>query len=88
MLRQHAARAGVTARIDLNAADLLGKVALVATGHGIALVPGVLASTLRADVIPPTLVNPPTRGSYAILPHHDPHPAAHLLLRQLMMSFR
>jgi DNA-binding transcriptional LysR family regulator len=33
LLRQHAARAGVIARIDLNAADLPGKVALVATGR-------------------------------------------------------
>jgi hypothetical protein len=62
MLRQHAASAGVTARIDLNATDLPGKVALVATGHAIALVPGV--------------------------PRRDPHPAAPLLLRQLLMSFR
>ena len=38
LLRQHAARAGVTARIDLNAADLPGKIALVATGHAVALV--------------------------------------------------
>jgi DNA-binding transcriptional LysR family regulator len=88
LLRQHAARAGVTARIDLNAADLPGKIALVATGHAIALVPGVLAPTLRADVATVALVNPPTRGIYAILPRHDPHPSAPLLVRQLMVSFR
>jgi DNA-binding transcriptional LysR family regulator len=88
LLRQHAARAGVTARIDLNAADLPGKIALVATGHAIALVPGVLATTLRADVTTLALVNPPTRGIYAVLPRHDPHPSAPLLLHQLMMSFR
>ena len=50
LLRQHAARAGTVARIDLHAADLPGKIALVATGHAIALIPGVLATTLRADV--------------------------------------
>jgi DNA-binding transcriptional LysR family regulator len=88
MLRQHAARAGVVARIDLNAADLHGKVALVATGHAVALVPGVLAATLRADVTTLPLVDPPTRGIYAVLPRHDPHPAAPLLVRQIMTTFR
>jgi DNA-binding transcriptional LysR family regulator len=88
LLRQHAARAGVTARIDLNAADLSGKIALVATGHAIALTPGVLAATLRPDVTTLALVNPPTRGIYAVLPCRDPHPSAPLLLHQLMMSYR
>jgi DNA-binding transcriptional LysR family regulator len=88
LLRQHAARAGVTARIDLTAADLPGKIALAATGHAIALAPGVLATTLRPDVTTVALVNPPTRGIYAILPRHDPHPSAPPLLDQLTMSFR
>jgi DNA-binding transcriptional LysR family regulator len=87
LLRKHAARAGVTARIDLNAADLPGKIALVATGHAIALTPGVLAATLRPDVTTLALVDPPTRGIYAILPSRDPHPSALPLLRQLMTSF-
>ena len=86
LLRQHAARAGVTARIDHNSADLPGKIALVATGHAIALVPGVLASTLRPDVTTVALVNPPTRGIYALLPRHDQHPSAPLLLRELMTA--
>jgi hypothetical protein len=34
------------------------------------------------------LVNPPTRGIYAVLPRHDPHPSAPLLARQVMSSFR
>jgi DNA-binding transcriptional LysR family regulator len=88
LLRQHAARAGITVRIDLDAADLPGKIALVATGHAIALVPGVLATALRPDVAALALVNPPARGIYAVLPRHDPHPSAPLLLHQLMMSFR
>jgi DNA-binding transcriptional LysR family regulator len=88
LLRQHAARAGAIARIDLNAADLPGKIALVATGHAIALIPGVLATTLRADVTTLPLVNPPTRGIYAILPRHDPHPSAPLLLHHIKTSFR
>lgn len=85
LLRQHAARAGVTARIGHHSADLPGKIALVATGHAIALVPGVLAAMLRADVATVALVNPPTRGIYALLPRHDQHPSAPLLLRQLMV---
>jgi DNA-binding transcriptional LysR family regulator len=88
LLRQHAARAGAVARIDLHAADLPGKIALVATGHAVALVPGVLATTLRADVTTLALVNPPTRGIYAVLPRYDPHPAAPLLLDQVTRSFR
>jgi len=87
LLRQHAARAGVTARIDLTAADLPGKMALVATGHAIALIPGVLACALRADVTTVALVDPPTRGIYTITPRRDPHPAAEPLLDQLMTAF-
>jgi DNA-binding transcriptional LysR family regulator len=86
LLRQHAARAGVTARIDLNAADLPGKIALVATGHAIALTPGVLAATLRPDVTTRALLDPPTRGIYAVLPGRDPHPSALRLLHQLMTA--
>ncbi|MBD0420068.1 LysR family transcriptional regulator [Streptomyces sp. TRM S81-3] len=76
LLRQHAARAGVSARIDLTAADLLGKLALVATGHAIALIPGVLTCALRTDVTTVTLVDPPTRGIYTITPRRNPHPWA------------
>ncbi|MGW6538019.1 LysR family transcriptional regulator [Streptomyces sp. NPDC055051] len=80
LLRQHAARAGLVARIDLAAADLLGKLALVATGHAVALVPGVLTRALRTDVTTVRLVDPPTRGIYAVTPRRDPHPAAAPLL--------
>lgn len=88
LLRQHAARAGVTARIDLTAADLLGKMALVATGHAIALIPGVLTCALRTDVTTVALVDPPTRGVYTITPRRDPHPSAAPLLEQLATAFR
>jgi DNA-binding transcriptional LysR family regulator len=88
LLRQHAARAGVTVRIDLHAADLPGKIALVATGHAIALVPGVLVSALRADVTILGLIDPPTRGIYAILPRHGQHPSAPLLADQLTRALR
>ncbi|GAP47245.1 LysR family transcriptional regulator [Streptomyces azureus] len=87
LLRQHAARAGVSARIDLTAADLLGKLALVATGHAIALIPGVLACALRTDVTTVSLVDPPTRGIYTITPRRDPHPSAALLLDRLAAAF-
>jgi DNA-binding transcriptional LysR family regulator len=88
LLRQQAARAGIKVGIDLRAADLPGKIALVATGHAIALIPGVLAAALRADVTTVALVNPPVRGIYGILPGQDPHPTAPLLLRHIMMSFQ
>ncbi|MEU8591484.1 LysR family transcriptional regulator [Streptomyces sp. NPDC048664] len=87
LLRQHAARAGVTARIDLTAADLLGKMALVATGHAIALIPGVLTGALRTDVTAVALVDPPTRGIYTIMSSRDPHPSAAPLFSQLTAAF-
>ncbi|MEU2923523.1 LysR family transcriptional regulator [Streptomyces sp. NPDC007251] len=87
LLRQHAVRAGVSARIDLTAADLPGKLALVATGHAIALIPGVLTSALRADVTTVGLVDPPTRGIYTITPRRDPHPCAAPLLELLSTAF-
>ncbi|MBW8796197.1 MAG: LysR family transcriptional regulator [Streptomyces sp.] len=87
LLRLHAARAGVDARIDLTAADLPGKLALVATGHAIALIPGVLTGALRTDVTTVPLVDPPARGIYAITPRRDPHPFAVPLLDHLAAAF-
>lgn len=87
LLRQHAARAGASARIDLTAADLPGKLALVATGHAIALIPGVLRSALRADVTTVGLVDPPTRGIYTITPRRDAHPWAASLHDRLATVF-
>ncbi|QNP68743.1 LysR family transcriptional regulator [Streptomyces roseirectus] len=87
LLNRHAGRAGVVARIDLTAADLPGKLALVATGHAIALIPGVLTRALRADVTTVALVDPPTRGIYVLTPEHDPHPCVAALLEQLSGAF-
>ncbi|CAM5442236.1 LysR family transcriptional regulator [Streptomyces spiroverticillatus] len=87
LLRRHAARAGTETRIDLAAADLLGKLALVATGHAVALVPGVLRSALRPDVVAVELVDPPTRGVYVLTPSRDPHPSADALIAQLGAAF-
>ncbi|MGW3495240.1 LysR family transcriptional regulator [Streptomyces sp. NPDC001020] len=87
LLRQQAARAGVTVRIDVTATDLPGKTALVAAGHAIALIPGVLACALRSDITTVPLVDPPTRGIYTITPRRDPHPSAGPLLDQLAKAF-
>ncbi|WP_078858589.1 LysR family transcriptional regulator [Streptomyces sp. NRRL F-2799] len=87
LLHQHAARAGVSACIDLTAADLPGKLALVATGHAIALIPGVLTRALRTDITTVGLVDPPARGIYTITPHRRPHPCAAPLLDQLATAF-
>ncbi|MFH9978077.1 LysR family transcriptional regulator [Streptomyces sp. NPDC017179] len=87
LLRQHAARAGVTARIDLAAADLPGKLALVAAGHAIALMPGVLGGALRTDVTTVALVAPPARGIHTITPRRDPHPCSAPLLDLLVTAF-
>lgn len=81
LLRRSAARAGFDARIERTAADLMGKMALVATGHAVALVPGVLAPSVRRDVVPVALVDPPRRGIYAITQSsREPHPAAAALV--------
>ena len=79
-LRQYAARAGFTARLDLDAADLPGKLALVATGHAVALVPGVLAPALRPDVTMIRLDDPPRRGIHALTRRDQTHPATAALL--------
>lgn len=65
LLRSAAARAGFAPRIDLAAADLAGKTALVAAGHAVALVPGLLVPALRRDVVAVTVEGAPTRGIYA-----------------------
>lgn len=88
LLRRHATRAGVVVPIDLAAADLPGKLALVATGHAVALIPGALRSALRADVVAVALVGAPTRGVYAITLRDDPHPAAAPLLDHLAEACR
>lgn len=65
LLRAAAARAGFQPRIHFAAADLVGKTALVAAGHAVALVPGLLAPALRPDVTLITVPDAPTRRIYA-----------------------
>lgn len=76
LLRSAALRAGFEPRIDVRAADLPGKTAMVAAGHCVALVPGVLRPALRPDVVPVRIADPPTRGVYATLPASGPRSAA------------
>jgi DNA-binding transcriptional LysR family regulator len=66
MLRGMAARAGVPLQIDRSATDLLTKTGLVAAGHGVALVPGLLVAALRADVVALRLVDAPARGIFVL----------------------
>ena len=87
LLRRSAGRAGVEARIERTAADLLGKMALVAAGHAIALVPGVLARSLRRDVVAVTLEDAPQRGIYAITrTTAEPHPLVEPLVGELVRA--
>lgn len=87
LLHQHAARAGVTAPIALPAADLPGKLALVATGHAIALIPGILRRALRPDIVTVRLLDPPTRGIHVLAPRRTPHPRTAPLLDRLASAF-
>lgn len=83
LLRNHAARAGINLNIDFAAADLLGKTAMAATNHAVALIPGSLVPALRPDVTALRLQHAPTRGIYALVPARDPHPASADLIRLL-----
>lgn len=65
LLRGAAVHAGFEPRLDLAAADLPGKAAMVAAGHAVALVPGVLVPALRPDVTAVRVTDPPTRGIFA-----------------------
>lgn len=58
--------------------------ALVATGHAIAL---VLTGALRTGVTTLPLVDPPTRGIYAITPRRGLLPSAAPLLVELAAAF-
>ena len=52
--------------------------------NAVALVPGVLASSLRRDVVAVALEDAPTRGIYAITRSDaDPHPALGPLVEEL-----
>ena len=84
LLHRTAGRAGVDVRIERSATDLTGKTAMVAAGHAVALVPGVLASSLRRDVVAVPLEDAPTRGIFVITRvAAEPHPALDPLVDEL-----
>ncbi len=84
LLRSSAGRAGFAPRIEREAADLMGKMALVAAGHAVALFPGVLTPSLRRDVVAVSLEEPPRRGIYAVAQvGTEPHPAIEPLVTGL-----
>jgi DNA-binding transcriptional LysR family regulator len=93
LLLQYAARAGFVARVDLDEASLpealpiFGKLALVAAGHAVALVPSSLGPALRPDVRLLSLADPPRRGISA-LTRADSHPRAADLAAQVARALR
>jgi DNA-binding transcriptional LysR family regulator len=66
MLRQLAARAGFEPHVATIADDLLAKTGMVAAGLGIAIVPGLLLPSLRADLAILRMKRPVHRGVYLI----------------------
>ena len=84
LLRSAAAAAGFAPRVELAAADLAGKVALVAAGHAVALVPGLLVPALRRDVVAIAVRDAPRRGIHAtVAAGREPGPAVATLLARL-----
>lgn len=65
VLQRAAAAAGFTPRLDFEAGDLMGKVAMVVAGHAVALVPGLLLPALPPGVVAVRLADGPTRTVYA-----------------------
>lgn len=89
VLQRAAAAAGFTPRVDLEAGDLLGKVALVAAGHAVALVPGLLAPALPTGVVVRELADGPVRTVYASrLERADPDPVLDDLVAGLGHALR
>lgn len=75
VLVQAAAAADFTPHIELEAGDLLGKTALVAAGHAVAMIPAMLVPALRSDVAVRRLVAAPRRTVYAVIRRRrDPSP--------------
>lgn len=62
VLRSATARVGFEPRIDFLAGDLLSKVAVVAAGLALAVVPRSVVPALRGDVVVRALEKPPQRG--------------------------
>jgi DNA-binding transcriptional LysR family regulator len=74
LLVSAAARAGFEPRLDMEAGDLAGKLALVAAGQAVALVPRLMLGSVPDLVVVRRLVDPPTRSVFAL---HHASPARH-----------
>lgn len=61
-----AGRAGFEPRLEMDAGDLTGKLALVATGQAVALVPGLLTAILPEGTVVRRLDDPPVRSVFAL----------------------
>jgi DNA-binding transcriptional LysR family regulator len=81
LLVSAAGRAGFEPRIDMEAGDLAGKVALVAAGQAVALVPRLMLGSVPEQVVVRRLADPPTRSVFAL---HHASPARH---RDEVLSF-
>jgi DNA-binding transcriptional LysR family regulator len=69
-----AGRAGFEPRVEMEAGDLAGKVALVATGQAVALVPGLLTTIVPGRTVLRRLADPPVRSVFAV---HLASPSRH-----------
>ncbi|WP_460709771.1 LysR family transcriptional regulator [Nocardioides dilutus] len=74
LLVSAAGRAGFEPRLEMEAGDLAGKIALVAAGQAVALVPGLMLGTVPDHVVVRRLVDPPVRSVFAL---HHASPARH-----------
>ncbi|MBC2931527.1 LysR family transcriptional regulator [Nocardioides sp. zg-1228] len=86
LLERAAGRVGFEPRVELVAGDLLGKVALVAAGLAVALVPAMLVPGLPAGVAVRRLVAPPTRTVYALSRERRPRPGVQELTAALVAA--
>lgn len=68
-LTQACAKAGFAPRIEHECSSLTGKIAMVAAGVGVAIVPGLMAESARADVVCRQLQDPPVRRLFVA--RHD-----------------
>ena len=81
------ARSGFAPRIEHGCSGLTGKLALVAAGVGVAIVPGLLVPSVRGDVACRQLADPPTRGVYlAVHARSQEHPLVVALLDEVRQA--
>ena len=66
LLQALAVRHELVLHVDRSCGDLMTKIALVAAGHGVALVPSSLRPALRPDTALVALADAPRRGVYAL----------------------